>query len=130
MEAQRFPRAARMLAARDFGALRGNSRRITTRHFLAEFRATEYPSARLGLAISRRVSKRAVQRNRLKRLIRESFRHHLPLLPAVDILVIARSSALAVSGADLLEDLAALWRRLPALKPTQATGTMSSEPAP
>ena len=129
MEAQRFPRAARMLAAGDFAALRGASRRIATRHFHAEFRPTEYASARLGLAVSRRVSKRAVQRNRLKRLIRESFRRHLAQLPCFDILVIARSSAVTVEGSELLEDLAALWRRLPALKPTRATGTMSGGPA-
>jgi ribonuclease P protein component len=129
MEAQRFPRAARMLSARDFGALRGAGRRIATRHFHAEYRTTDHATARLGLAVSRRVSKSAVQRNRLKRLVRESFRRHLAQLPAVDILVIARSSAVAVESSALLDDLAALWRRLPALKPTQAPGTMSGGPA-
>lgn len=125
MEAQRFPRAARMLAARDFDALRKNSRRIAGRHFHAEYRSNALPLARLGLAVSRRVSKRAVQRNRLKRLVRESFRRHLSELPAVDVLVIARSSAVAVDGAELLADLAALWRRIPALKPTQPPGTIA-----
>ncbi len=126
MEAQRFPRAARMLVARDFAQLRSQgSRRIASRHFHAEFRPTDLATARLGLAVSRRVSKLAVERNRLKRLVRESFRRHRAEFPPVDILVIARSSALPVSGAELLADLAVLWRRLPALKPTQPTGTIA-----
>jgi ribonuclease P protein component len=126
MEAQRFPRAARMLVARDFAQLRAlGSRRIASRHFHAEYRPTDKTTARLGLAVSRRVSKLAVERNRLKRLVRESFRRHLAQLPPVDILVIARSSALPVDGSELLADLEALWRRLPPLKPTSPTGTIA-----
>jgi ribonuclease P protein component len=124
MEAARFPRAARLLQAADFAALRGSSRRLACRHFHAEFKANDLATARLGLAISKRVSKRAVQRNRLKRLARESFRRRLPRLPRVDILLIARPSALNVSGADLLVDLATLWDRLSALLPSERNGTM------
>jgi ribonuclease P protein component len=126
MEAQRFPRAARMLVARDFAELRAKgSRRIASRHFSAEFRPTDRSTARLGLAVSRRVSKLAVERNRLKRLVRDSFRRRRAVFEPVDILVIARSSAVAASGTELLADLEALWRRLPALKPTQAPGTIA-----
>jgi ribonuclease P protein component len=124
MEAARFPRAARLLQAADFAALRGTSRRLACRHFHAEFRPNDLAMARLGLAVSKRVSKRAVQRNRLKRLARESFRVRLTRLPAVDILLIARPSALNVAGADLLADLATLWDRLSALLPPEPTGTM------
>mgnify|MGYP000920414266 CR=1 FL=1 len=73
MEAQGFPRAARLLKAAEFAALRGGQR-LACRHFHAEFRSNALASCRLGLAVSKRVSKRAVQRNRLKRLARESFR--------------------------------------------------------
>ena len=45
--------------------------------------------ARLGTAISRRVAGNIVQRNRLKRLLREMFRHAQQELPAVDIIVLA-----------------------------------------
>jgi len=53
--------------------------------FIARRNGLEYP--RLGLAIPRKWIKRAVNRNRLKRLIRESFRRHQELLGGLDIVV-------------------------------------------
>ncbi|MBL8298254.1 MAG: ribonuclease P protein component [Rhodanobacteraceae bacterium] len=108
-----FPRAARMLKPGDFARLRQASRRVGSRYFSAEYRSTEDTAARLGLAVSRRVSKLAVQRNRLKRLARESFRRNRSALAAIDVLVIARSAAVTVSGSALLADLEQLWSRLP-----------------
>lgn len=123
MGAQGFPRAARLLRAADFAALRQRSRRVSSQYFTAEVaRAT--PLARLGLAVSKRVSKHAVERNRIKRLVRDSFRRVRLTLPVVDILVIPRTSAAGVAGPELLADLETLWARLPALKLQDAAGTM------
>lgn len=47
---------------------------------------------RLGLVISKRYAKTAVIRNRIKRLIRENFRHHKALLTGLDIAVLMRCS--------------------------------------
>jgi ribonuclease P protein component len=108
-----FPRAARLLKPGDFARLRQASRRIGSRYFSAEFRITDDTAARMGLAVSRRVSKLAVQRNRLKRLARDSFRRNRATLGPVDVLVIARSAAVAVAGSELLADLDLLWSKLP-----------------
>jgi ribonuclease P protein component len=81
--------------------------------------------ARLGLAISKRVSKRAVERNRIKRLVRESFRRTRLGLPPIDLVVMAREAAAGVPGTELLAELEALWRRLPPLKPAEGTGTIA-----
>ena len=80
--------------------------------------------ARVGLAVSRKVSKRAVARNRIKRLVRESFRQQRLNLPAWDVLVIARTSAAEASNEALREDLAGAWLRLAALKPRATPGTI------
>lgn len=118
-----FPRAARLLRAGDFARLRSGSR-VGSRHLTAQIAANTTGAARLGLAISKRVSKSAVRRNRIKRLARESFRRIRGELPAVDILVIARSSADEQDNADLRADIARLWRRIAALNPAEAPGTM------
>lgn len=62
------------------------------------------------MAVSRKAAGNAVQRNRLRRLIRESFR--LRDLPEVDIVVMAKPDAAAQDNAAVLDDLAALWTRL------------------
>lgn len=114
-----FPRAARLLRPGDFAALRSASRRVGADHFHAEA-APRTSGPRLGMAVSRRVSKRAVERNRIKRQIRESYRHIRPQLPALDILVVARTSAAAHDNATLRADLIRLWdklRRLAAAAP-------------
>lgn len=119
-----YPRTARLLKAGDFAALRGRSKRIGARHFLAEYCSNEKPTCRLGQAVSRRVSKRAVERNRIKRVVRESYRHVRGQLSCVDILLIARSSAANTPSTDLRDDLASLWKKFATLKATQGTGTM------
>ena len=124
MRLYRFPRTARLLKPADFAALRGKSRRVSVRHFLAEFATNDQPSCRLGQAVSRRVSKRAVDRNRIKRLVRESYRHVRGELQALDILLVARSSAVPTPNAALREDLSALWKKLMALKAGAGPGTM------
>lgn len=81
-------------------------------------------SCRLGMAVSRKVSKRAVERNRIKRVIRESFRAERETLPTFDILVIARASAAAEPRGALRADLQRAWLKLKALKPPPASATI------
>lgn len=127
--ALRHPRNARLLRPADFAALRENSRRVSSTHFSMQFRANAQTGARLGMAVSRRVSKLAVVRNRIRRQIRESFRLTRNSLPAVDILVIARTQAATQPNPTLRAELEILWQALkskhPApLKEASTTGTM------
>lgn len=63
----------------------------------------------LGLAIAKKQIRRAVDRNRLKRLIRESFRHHKAELQGYDIVVMARTKAITTSNAEIFEKLKQHW---------------------
>ncbi|WP_233171639.1 ribonuclease P protein component [Dyella sp. ASV21] len=130
MRAAGLPREARLRRAGDFAALRHTSGRFGGRCFSVRYRANELGQPRLGLAISKRVSKRAVERNRIKRLVRESFRRIRLELPAIDLMVMAREQAAGLPGPELLAELDGLWRKLrsvrPAatLKPGDAAGTI------
>lgn len=124
MRAAALPRDARLRRAADFAALRTVSGRLGGRCFLLRFGNNDAGTARLGLAISKRCSKRAVDRNRIKRLAREAFRRARPALPPVDILVMARDSAVGEPGAVLLAELDSLFRRIRPLKREGADGTI------
>lgn len=79
------------------------------------------------MAVSRRVSKLAVVRNRIRRVIRESFRLHRAKLPCVDVLLIAHTFAARQTNVALREELASIWSRLAALKQTEPPGTMRAD---
>ncbi len=75
-------------------------------------RPSGLPRARLGLAVARRHLRRATARNRVKRLIRESFRRHQELLRGLDLVVMVRPGLEAVDNAELFRSLEGHWRRL------------------
>jgi ribonuclease P protein component len=67
--------------------------------------------ARLGLAISKKNCRLAVQRNRLKRVIRESFRSHKDTLGGFDFVVMCQAAASRASNKKLFDSLAEHWQR-------------------
>jgi ribonuclease P protein component len=75
-------------------------------------RANEEGRARLGLAVGVKAAVNSVGRNRIKRLVRESFRHRQQALPAVDVVVNARAAAVKSSNDEIRASLAAHWDRI------------------
>lgn len=122
MPAFGFPKTARLLRRRDYLAAREEGRNFAEGPLAASFRSREpiatrpageetHPAvARVGLTVSSRVGG-AVVRNRVKRRLREAIRHELSLLPAVDLVVVARSSAV-----EARVEVLRLWLRKAALR--------------
>ncbi len=54
--------------------------------------------ARLGVNVARKVSPKAVARNRIKRQVRETFRHHQTDIAHLDVVVIAQAGAAAANA--------------------------------
>ncbi len=69
----------------------------------------EQTEARLGLVVGKRVDRRAVGRNRIKRAVRESFRQQH--LAPYDVVVIAKPPAQQLDGQALQANLKRLWAR-------------------
>ena len=69
-----------------------------------------YP--RLGLSVSKHVSKKAVERNRLKRRIKEEFRLHQQTLSRLDFVVVAKRGSTEQAHQTLCADLNKLWSRV------------------
>ena len=68
--------------------------------------------ARLGITVSRRVSTKAVRRNRLKRRVRESLRYHKQPLAGLDLVVIAQQEANETGRLQVDRSLLGHWIRV------------------
>ena len=88
-------------------AIRSSDRLLT---ILAAPNDLAFP--RLGLAISKKHAKRAVDRNRIKRITRESFRLHQMMLPKADFVVMAKPVTKSLSNEDIFAALEIHWKRL------------------
>lgn len=86
--------------------------RHTDAFFVVQCSRNEAGTARLGMAVSTRAAGNSVVRNRLRRLIRESFRMHRQDLPSVDVLVTARPAAAQAENRVVFESLEGLWARV------------------
>ncbi|MHB1540030.1 MAG: ribonuclease P protein component [Steroidobacteraceae bacterium] len=107
-----FPALKRLRRKSEFDAARARGRRFGNGFFAVTVISNDKSGPRLGLAVALRVTRTAVERNRIRRIIRESFRLHQHTLPAVDVVVSARANARGASAQTLRGSLAALWRQV------------------
>lgn len=117
----RFPRTARVRARADFDRIFKQGRRVALPALALHWQADE-AGPRLGLAVSRKVDPHAVGRNRIKRVIRDAFRHCRASLAGGDYVVVARVGAARFSGDELRAAFLGLLARAGAL-PTCALPT-------
>ena len=96
----------------EFDLVYREGRRFTDSNFQIISRSNSTPHARLGLSVSAKTIGNAVNRNRVKRAVRESFRQNLPRLPNVDVVVNARSGARSALNTTLKHSLEQLWDKL------------------
>lgn len=107
-----FPKCAKLLKPAEFKRVFNAGNRMSDRHLTIFYSANDLNHARLGLAISKKVSKLAVDRNRIKRLARETFRLKQHQLQCADYVVLARPSAVKVPNSALITSFNKLWNRL------------------
>jgi len=113
-------RALRLRKSSEFQRVRQQGRSITSRLLLLAWTSNEVAQLRVGFVVSKRVSKHAVERNYLKRLLGEALRPLLPeLAPGWDIVLTVRQSALTADLHTLEQDIPALLRRARLLAPAQ-----------
>ncbi len=89
-----------------------------SKYFKACFKANELGASRLGLAVSKKISKLAVTRNMLKRHVRESFRcnHEINININIDIIVLPKRESVMAQPEELRQDLKILWKRCQKLR--------------
>ncbi len=109
-EGRRFPPSARLLSKSDFDRVFQQGRRRGGPLLVLAFLPRREGPSRLGLAVSRKVGK-AVDRNRVRRRLREIFRlHRAAFARPFDIVAMARPEAADASYQALEQEFLSLLR--------------------
>jgi len=107
-----FPRDRRLLKPDEYRRVFNDGLRSADGRFLVLASPNNLDHARLGLAVSKKNCRRAVDRNRIKRLIRESFRCNQHLMKGLDLVVVTRQGIDQADNRDCLASLNHHWHRL------------------
>jgi len=108
-----FSRARRLPNSSDYQAVfAAPDRRISHRYYLLLARLNDGPEARLGLVVARKNIRMASARNRVKRVVRETFRHRAGSLPRMDVLFLPRRGMDGLAPARQTRLLREAWAEL------------------
>ncbi|CAA0110768.1 ribonuclease P protein component [Zhongshania aliphaticivorans] len=108
-----FDKSLRLLNASEYQAVFDESRlKVSTAELLFLARINKLGRARLGLVIAKKNVRLSVQRNRVKRVIRETFRLNNHKLQGIDIIVLARRGLGDIDNKQLHEICNQLWYQL------------------
>lgn len=109
----RLPRQARLKSSSDFQNVFAKPMVSADRCFKILARRNDCGRPRLGMAVSRQVDRKAVGRNRIKRVIRESFRHYFrERRPSLDFVVLPRRDSDTICNRRLSQSLERHWQRI------------------
>ena len=108
-----FGREKRLLTPRQFKAVFDSpTGKVPGKNLLILARDNGLDHPRLGLVIGKKSVKLSVERNRIKRQIRESLRLNQDQLSGWDIVVVARKGLADAENAELSQHFNKLWKRL------------------
>lgn len=111
MEAS-FPKRARLLRPAEFKNVFADPVRVSRNGVVVLGCRNELGFARLGLAVAKRHLRRAHERNRIKRLARETFRQHALRGCGMDCVLLTRAGVEQMTNSELRAALNFAWQRL------------------
>ncbi len=115
-----FPKSERLLKNREFVRVQKQGKRFYSKHFILVVAKDDNNNlnkqkdgpranlarARIGITITNKIEPSAVRRNRVKRMIRDAFRHIKgKCIPGIAILVIAKNGASELGGLEVRRQL-------------------------
>ncbi|MBT3388596.1 MAG: ribonuclease P protein component [Desulfobacula sp.] len=107
-----FPKKSRILKRSQFLYLSEHGKKIYTDSFIALVMQSEAPNNRIGITVSKKIGN-AVERNRIKRIIREYFRHHKEMISGPkDINIIAKKGLATLSHQVIIKKLDKLFTKI------------------
>lgn len=116
---QCFARRYRLTKTDEFSSVFGFRRAIRGKLLMLHYqpRPEGMTEPRLGLVVGKKLLKHAVDRNRLKRIVREQFRLRRASLPGVDLVVRLAVKPKPLDGKQIADDIVALFDKLQRPRP-------------
>ena len=109
---QGFLPQSRLKKAAEFKKVFSNPVKSTDRYFTLLATQNDFGLPRIGLAIAKKMIRKAVDRNAIKRTVRESFRLQQHTMGSIDIVVLARKEVLDAPPDALRKSLEKHWLKL------------------
>lgn len=107
-----FPRELRLLTPSQFQNVFSQAARFHSKNLTIFARKNNEVSARLGFAITKKNIKLACQRNRIKRIVRESFRQNQHQLHPVDFVILSKKNTDQLQSEQINQQIEQLWRKI------------------
>ncbi|MDW3095949.1 MAG: ribonuclease P protein component [Gammaproteobacteria bacterium] len=108
----RFSKQDRLLSSKDFQDVFAKPIKSSDSAYTVLARPNQLSGPRLGVIVSKKNVPKAVVRNRLKRVVRESFRTHKNIISAFDVVVICKKNSANILNQSLAEKLQKHWKSL------------------
>jgi len=105
-----FSQNQKLLNADQYQYVFSKSQRVGNSSFTVLARKNSLGYPRLGLAISKKCAKRAVDRNHIKRILRESFRLNQHKLPSIDIIAMCKPNVLKLDNNEMRKQIETQWQ--------------------
>jgi ribonuclease P protein component len=107
-----FPRQAKIVKTDDFSSVFNLRKRIANKHLVMRYQPSEQNRARLGLIVSKKTAKLAVQRNYMRRVMRELFRLNQQHLPKIDLVIQIQKAFDQTNFAEIKSEFEFLMKKL------------------
>jgi len=110
-----FPKTYRLTKTDEYSSVFGFRKALKSPHFLLHYRlraAEEVAGARLGLVVAKRLLRRSVDRNLIRRLAREHFRLMRCRLPSRDFILRLAAKPIALDRRVLAEEIRTLLGKM------------------
>jgi ribonuclease P protein component len=107
-----YTKADRLLKRAEYLRLTRTGKQIRDRYFIIRYNTSDTGKSKLGTTITKKVGN-AVVRNRLKRLIREHFRHNRYRFDnPLDLMIIAKKTAAGLTSKQVFDSLDRLFTNI------------------
>lgn len=107
-----FPKRLHLREAADFKKVFQARKKHGAHGFSLYVNANGLLYPRLGLVVAKKAVRKAVVRNRIKRIIRESFRYNQQKLDGKDIVVIVYPNILTLQNSELRQQIDRQWLKI------------------